>query len=138
MARPTGSGSKSLTARMRARQAQEEEFARQKQITDLLAGVFSALDSRAAADIAVGKALVSLRQIGEPVSAIARKTGLTTREVNNLIALTGPASTDEPAAAQETASDQPTQEAAAKQTSHTPGAAVEVEVVTPTSTSTRE
>lgn len=122
MARPTGSGSKSLTARMRARQAQEEEFARQKQITDLLAGVFSALDSRAAADIAVGKALVSLRQIGEPVSAIARKTGLTTREVNNLIALT------------ETEDEEPTQEDTDKETSRTPGAAVEISIAeSPTS-----
>ena len=122
MARPTGSGSKSLTARMRARQAQEEEFARQKQITALLAGVFSALDSRAAADIAVGKALVSLRQIGEPVSAIARKTGLTTREVNNLIALT------------ETEDEEPTQEDTDKETSRTPGAAVEISIAeSPTS-----
>ena len=127
MARPTGSGSKSLTARMRARQAQEEEFARQKKITDLLAGVFSALDSRAAADIAVGKALVSLRQIGEPVSAIARKTGLTTREVNNLIALT------------ETEDEEPTttsstQEDTDKETSRTPGAAVEISIAeSPTS-----
>lgn len=127
MARPTGSGSKSLTARMRARQAQEEEFARQKQITDLLAGVFSALDSRAAADIAVGKALVSLRQIGEPVSAIARKTGLTTREVNNLIALT---ETED----EEPTTTSPTQEDTDKQTPRTPGAAVEISIAeSPTS-----
>ena len=127
MARPTGSGSKSLTARMRARQAQEEEFARQKQITDLLAGVFSALDSRAAADIAVGKALVSLRQIGEPVSAIARKTGLTTREVNNLIALT---ETED----EEPKTTSPTQEDTDKETSRTPGAAVEISIAeSPTS-----
>ncbi len=135
MARPTKSGSRSLTARQRARQAQEAEFERQKRITDLLAEVFAALDARAAADVTVGKSLDALKQAGEPVSVIAKKTGLTPREVNNLIALTGPELTDEPAAAQETASDQPTQEAAAKQTSHTPGAAVEVEVVTPTSTS---
>ena len=127
MARPTGSGSKSLTARMRARQAQEEEFARQKQITDLLAGVFSALDSRAAADIAVGKALVSLRQIGEPVSAIARKTGLTTREVNNLIALT---ETED----EEPTTTSPTQEDTDKETSRTPGTAVEISIAeSPTS-----
>lgn len=127
MARPTGSGSKSLTARMRARQAQEEEFARQKQITDLLAGVFSALDARAAADIAVGKALVSLRQIGEPVSAIARKTGLTTREVNNLIALT---ETED----EEPTTTSPTQEDTDKKTSRTPGAAVEISIAeSPTS-----
>lgn len=133
MARPTKSGSKSLTARQRARQAQEEEFERQKRITDLLAEVFAALDARAAADVTVGKTLDALKQAGEPVSVIAKKTGLTPREVNNLIALTEP--TDEPAAAQETASDQPTQEATTKQTSHTPGAAVEVEVVTPPSNS---
>jgi hypothetical protein len=112
---------------MRARQAQEEEFARQKQITDLLAGVFSALDSRAAADIAVGKALVSLRQIGEPVSAIARKTGLTTREVNNLIALT---ETED----EEPTTTSPTQEDTDKQTPRTPGAAVEISIAeSPTS-----
>lgn len=127
MARPTGSGSKSLTARMRARQAQEEEFARQKQITDLLAGVFSALDSRAAADIAVGKALVSLRQVGEPVSAIARKTGLTTREVNNLIALT---ETED----EEPTPTSPTQEDTDKETPRPPGAAVEISIAeSPTS-----
>ena len=112
---------------MRARQAQEEEFARQKQITDLLAGVFSALDSRAAADIAVGKALVSLRQIGAPVSAIARKTGLTTREVNNLIALT---ETED----EEPTTTSPTQEDTDKQTPRTPGAAVEISIAeSPTS-----
>lgn len=135
MARPTKSGSKSLTARQRARQAQEEEFERQKRITDLLAEVFAALDARVAADVTVGKTLDALKQAGEPVSVIAKKTGLTPREVNNLIALTAPEPTDEPAAAQETASDQPTQEATTKQTSHTPVAAVEVEVVTPPSNS---
>lgn len=90
MSRSVSSASRSLSARQRARKAQQAEYERQKQITELLADVFTALDARDAADTAAGAALNTLKEAGEPVSTIAQKTGLSVREINSLITLAAP------------------------------------------------
>lgn len=77
--------SRSQTARARARQAMGDELDRARKLEGKLVEVFSAIDAREQAEIALGEALLELRDLGVARSELADKTGLTAREVSSAL-----------------------------------------------------
>ena len=76
----TKTDSRSQTARARARQAMADELERARQRESKLVAVFSAIDARNAAHIALGDALIELRDLGVAQAELAEMTGLSARE----------------------------------------------------------
>ena len=85
MARETKNDSGSQTARQRARQAMVGELERARKRQDSLAAVYTAIDGRKYADTLLGRALMSLNDLGVTRTDIAELSGLSSREVGSLI-----------------------------------------------------
>lgn len=81
----TKTDSRSQTARARARQAMATELERARQRESKLVAVFSAIDARNDAHIALGDALIELRDLGVAQAELAEMTGLSAREVGAAI-----------------------------------------------------
>lgn len=81
----TRTDSRSQTARARARQAMATELERARKREAKLIAVFSAIDARADAEAALGKALLELRSLGVTQPELAEMTGLPTRKVSAAI-----------------------------------------------------
>ncbi|WP_254050720.1 hypothetical protein [Dietzia sp. WMMA184] len=81
----TKTDSRSQTARARARQAMADELERARKREAKLVAVFSAIDARDDAQIALGQALVELRDLGVAQADLAEMTGLSAREVGAAI-----------------------------------------------------
>ena len=81
----TKTDSRSQTARARARQAMATELERARKRESKLVAVFSAIDTRADAEAALGEALIELNDLGVAQSDLAEMTGLSAREVGAAI-----------------------------------------------------
>ena len=81
----TKTDSRSQTARARARQAMATELERARTRESKLVAVFSAIDARNDAHIALGDALIELRDLGVAQAELAEMTGLSAREVGAAI-----------------------------------------------------
>lgn len=81
----TKTDSRSQTARARARQAMSDELERARKREAKLVAVFSAIDARDDAQIALGDALVELRDLGVAQADLAEMTSLSAREVGAAI-----------------------------------------------------
>ena len=77
----TKTDSRSQTARARARQAMADELERARKREAKLVAVFSAIDARDDAQVALGEALIELRDLGVTQADLAEMTGLSAREV---------------------------------------------------------
>ncbi|WP_404851257.1 hypothetical protein [Dietzia kunjamensis] len=82
---PTGTQSRDQTARQRARQAMADELEKARKRENKLAEVFTTIDTRNAAQLALGTALTELRDLGIAQADLAELTGLSVREVGAAI-----------------------------------------------------
>ena len=106
----TKTDSRSQTARARARQAMADELERARKREAKLVAVFSAIDARDDAQVALGEALIELRDLGVAQADLAEMTGLSAREVGAAVrsAKDNETATDDAASNDAAAVDQPT------------------------------
>ncbi|MFN3865096.1 MAG: hypothetical protein ACK4MD_00115 [Demequina sp.] len=81
----TKTDSRSQTARARARQAMADELERARKRESKLVAVFSAIDARQDAEVALGEALIELKDLGVAQADLAEMTGLSARDVGAAI-----------------------------------------------------
>lgn len=86
MGQKVGKSSTGLTARQRARAAIQRERDRFHEVENSLAEFFSIIDARDANEVAAGHIIAKLKSLGQSQKSIITATGLTSREITQLLA----------------------------------------------------